>query len=94
VSEYDEVFSGYRPSKVVQFLRDRRFEDHLCLHLDIKKDRKHGLLISCQSVVLSASSQKHLTDTDVTHCGRPVPSFVSMFLFWVILFNFKGHLKG
>jgi len=26
----DEVFSGYQPGKVVQFVRDRRFEDHLC----------------------------------------------------------------
>jgi hypothetical protein len=29
-SDYNEVFSGYQPGKVVQFFRDPRFEDHLC----------------------------------------------------------------
>jgi hypothetical protein len=26
-SEYNEVFSGYQPGKVVQFCRNQRFED-------------------------------------------------------------------
>jgi hypothetical protein len=28
-SEYNEVFSGYQPGKVVQFCTDQRFEDHI-----------------------------------------------------------------
>jgi len=29
VSEYNEVFSGYQPRKMVQFCRNQRFEDHI-----------------------------------------------------------------
>jgi hypothetical protein len=28
--EYNEVFSGYQPGKVVQFCINQRFEDHFC----------------------------------------------------------------